>query len=450
MRVPQLTTATLLCTACAGLALTLGATAASAQNGGVCPPYPDGRKGDPTPLFNALDANHDGKITREEWVAAGAPEPSWKAFNTKETVKKNGYITLEDFLNDSPPGGIDTNCDGKFSLDEFLATKKWKMGGPPAGGGAKGAKAAKGAAPNGAPGGAPGAAPGGAPGGPGGAAKVSAPMTLDELRTEVERQKAVLEIENIMSRHAYYYSAQEHLRELAEIWDLDAPDVSFGQDEGYSVGKDSIIASYIKYHHTFQAKDLAAFSKTHPQVANTEENLSAGTHMFHTNSTPVIEIAKDGKTAKGLWYSIGQVTMTPGGKQDAQYMWERYGVDFIKVNGKWKIWHLLIHTDISTDPGGSWVEGSQKAPGGGQPAGGGQPGDQQAGGGAPMGALQPGESSDKPKPDVANNRDKRQGPQTFTPPEEYPLVPMAYETFTDTFSYGAPGKSPDATLATIK
>jgi hypothetical protein len=406
----------LICTAWAGFALTQGAIFASAQ-GGACPPYPDGRKYDASPIVDAIDTNHDGKMTHEEWLAAGAPEASWNSFMRNEEIKKQGYITREQFLAEAPPGGIDANCDGKITIEEFRATKKWKMGGPLAGGGA------------------PGAGPGGAPGG---AAAASAPLTLDEIRNMVERQQAVIDIQNIMSRHAYYYSAQEHLRELAELWDLDAPDVSFGQDEGYSVGKQSIIASYIKYHHTFQAKDLAAFHKTHPDVPDTNDNLGAGTAMFHTNSTPIIEVAEDGKTAKGLWYSIGQVTMTPGGKQDAQYMWERYGVDFIKVNGKWKIWHLLIHTDLSTDPGGSWVEGSQKAPGGGGP------------GGAPPGGMQPGESSDKPKPDVANNRDMRDKPHTFTPPEEYPLVPVAYDTFEDTFSYGAPGRSQAEALATAK
>ena len=115
MRIPKLTRGALTCTACAGLALLLGAAVASAQNGGVCPPYPDGRKADPAPLFNAIDKNHDGKLTHEEWQAAGAPEPSWNAFNKKETVKKNGYITLDDFLNDTPPNGIDTNCDGKIA-----------------------------------------------------------------------------------------------------------------------------------------------------------------------------------------------------------------------------------------------------------------------------------------------------------------------------------------------
>jgi hypothetical protein len=106
----------------------------STDGPGTCPPYSDGGIADPSPLFNGIDANHDSKLTYAEWQAAGAPEPSWNAFQTKPRVKKNGYITLYDFVMDSPPGGIDTNCNGEMSLDEFLATKTWKMGGGEGGG----------------------------------------------------------------------------------------------------------------------------------------------------------------------------------------------------------------------------------------------------------------------------------------------------------------------------
>ena len=103
---------------------------------GKCPPYDGGGIADPAPMVNAIDLNHDGKLTREEWQQVGAPEPSWNAFMSKPRVKKNGYITLYDFVFDTPPNGIDTNCDGQFTLDEFLATKNWKMGGGEAPGGA--------------------------------------------------------------------------------------------------------------------------------------------------------------------------------------------------------------------------------------------------------------------------------------------------------------------------
>ena len=145
--------------ALAMLFMAMAALFAAAQgpqaSSGKCPPYPDGKKYDASPIADAIDTNKDGKLTEAEWKKAEAPEPSWNMFMGKEAIKKQGYITRQQFLDEAPPNGIDTNCDGKITLEEFLATKKWNMGG--------------GGAPGG-PGGAPGAGPGGAPGaGPGGA-----------------------------------------------------------------------------------------------------------------------------------------------------------------------------------------------------------------------------------------------------------------------------------------
>jgi hypothetical protein len=113
------------------VALLSVSTAVLAQTPKGCPPYADGRKPDATPLFNAIDRNKDGKLTRKEWQHAKAPEPSWKMFMGKEKIRKQGYISREDFLAEAPPPGIDMDCDGKITLAEFLATKKWKMGPPP-------------------------------------------------------------------------------------------------------------------------------------------------------------------------------------------------------------------------------------------------------------------------------------------------------------------------------
>jgi len=107
-----------------------------AQDGpGKCPPYDDepGKTFDANPIVDAIDTNGDDIMTYEEWQAAEAPEPSWNAFMSKEKCKAQGYITREDFTTDTPPNGIDTDCDGLITIDEFLATKKWKMGGPPEG-----------------------------------------------------------------------------------------------------------------------------------------------------------------------------------------------------------------------------------------------------------------------------------------------------------------------------
>ena len=106
------------------------ATVINAQSPKACPPYADGRRPDATPLFDAIDTNRDGRLSRREWRRAKAPEPSWHMFMSKDKIRRQGYISRADFLAEAPPPGIDTDCDGKITLAEFLATKKWKMGPP--------------------------------------------------------------------------------------------------------------------------------------------------------------------------------------------------------------------------------------------------------------------------------------------------------------------------------
>jgi len=89
-------------------------------------------------------------------------------------------------------------------------------------------------------------------------------------------------------------------------------------------------------------KNLEMVSKLYPEIENVKENEGIGSMIMHTLTTPIIEVAGDGRTAKGMWYSPGQVTeIGSDGKPIAMWMWEKYGVDFVKEGGKWKLWHIL-------------------------------------------------------------------------------------------------------------
>jgi hypothetical protein len=240
------------------------------------------------------------------------------------------------------------------------------------------------------------------------------------LRAEVERLSSIAEIQNVMSRHAWYYAAGEHQRELDEIWARQAADISWGSDEGWWVGRPLLQEYYVAYFDRFRARDLKDFVKLHPDVAVTPANLGAGTSLMHTNSTPLIEVAADGRTAKGMWYAIGQVTQTPGGQQTPMYMWERYAVDFLNEDGHWKIWHFFVHTDWSAAPGESWVRAGGIATG------------------PPPGGGQAGESGGAPPPTVKAVPAKQDA--SYAPPAEFPRVPVPYRTFNQTFSYGPPSR----------
>ncbi len=77
---------------------------------------------------------------------------------------------------------------------------------------------------------------------------------------------------------------------------------------------------------------------------------------IQTLTTPVIEIAGDGKTAQAAWVSPGFQTIAPGGKLQAYWTWFRYGVDFIKESTGWKFWHLHQYDVFLTAYDKSWAE----------------------------------------------------------------------------------------------
>ena len=109
--------------ALAGFCLLAGTAFAENPSKG-CPPYPDGRKTDTSPLFDAIDTNHDGKLTHDEWQASGSPEGSWKFFMAKKESIGKDYISRKVFLAEPVPDGMDANCDGKVTLDEAHAMAK--------------------------------------------------------------------------------------------------------------------------------------------------------------------------------------------------------------------------------------------------------------------------------------------------------------------------------------
>ena len=79
-----------------------------------------------------------------------------------------------------------------------------------------------------------------------------------------------------------------------------------------------------------------------------------------------MEIAGDGRTAQGLWYSIGQRTDPNGdGTASAYWVCGKIGADFMKEDGVWKIWRVVEAPDIIVTPGDAvanqsvfWEEGA--------------------------------------------------------------------------------------------
>ena len=236
------------------------------------------------------------------------------------------------------------------------------------------------------------------------------------------------EVQNLMSKHEYYHAASMNLEEVDALWvDRDgkyAESATFASPMWVMNGIEVIRKAYGEENHSRKEAALKKLSEIDSSVENIPENIGAGYEwVMHTSTTPVIEVAGDGRTAKGIWYSPGMGLMTQiiDGKPVVKgtFFWEKYGGDFILEDGKWKIWHLQMAYDFtpSVSDGGNWTDFSKKNE-----------------------AVQAGEQEDNPM--------NRALPPGFSKPEYsypiyspqrpgiiYPKIPEPYYTFSETFSY---------------
>ena len=157
------------------------------------------------------------------------------------------------------------------------------------------------------------------------------------LEMEVERLKAVHEIQNLVGRYMVIHTPATTSKSW-ELFALKQPDVSVEIAMwGVFVGAENIKKLYEEGHGE-------------PVV---------GTMFEHQLTTPIIEVAEDGQTAKGLWFSPGHETPMIDGKLEARWNWGKFGADFIKEDGEWKIWHFHFYDTFMIPFDKSWVDTPQ-------------------------------------------------------------------------------------------
>jgi len=148
-------------------------------------------------------------------------------------------------------------------------------------------------------------------------------------------------VENVFSNYMYLHNAF-HDEDIKTLW--------------AKRGTPGISAEYSNTGVYTRYDSIMAYHSGRPDPI--------GKLIFHYVTTPSIQIAADGKTAKGLWIVAGVESglMSPeqaahmpsymleqhetggtdvhGKKVWAHWLQIKYGVDFIRQDGEWKIWHF--------------------------------------------------------------------------------------------------------------
>ena len=167
---------------------------------------------------------------------------------------------------------------------------------------------------------------------------------------DIRKVYDALQVRNLMGLHEYYHAFGLHAEELEAIWVREPAhreSAVFLRMRGY----DQIMNNYGRSNGWMYPRELEAMRKKYPEIEDCMENLGIGRILMHALTSPYIEVAEDGQTAQGVWYTPG----LSGGPVDfrgnvleepmTMYMYEKYAVDFVKEDGVWKIWHLFVCGD---------------------------------------------------------------------------------------------------------
>lgn len=153
-----------------------------------------------------------------------------------------------------------------------------------------------------------------------------------ELR--LSRLEAYVKISNIMGRYVFY-RMNDALEQVTTLY-TKRDDLWIEMPSGIYTGSDAA-------HRCFEID--------HAVDANADPTL-----VIHDVNTPVIEVAADCKTARGVWISPGIATASmPSGKKGL-WAWVKYDCDFILEGTEWKIWHMRKYEIFTVPTDKSWVD----------------------------------------------------------------------------------------------
>ena len=168
-------------------------------------------------------------------------------------------------------------------------------------------------------------------------------MERNELALEQEMRRVwdVEQVKQLMHKRVFLQAWDRRQEELDTLW-VTEPErkktASYGSNWGYYVGMEAIRGYYVDAHQAHLEEQRAA---------NGAEELNLGNMYAHPLTTGLVEVARDGQTAKGLWYSIGNEAMArPDGTAHVQWMLGKVAADFVREANGWKLWHIVVSTDV--------------------------------------------------------------------------------------------------------
>lgn len=159
-------------------------------------------------------------------------------------------------------------------------------------------------------------------------------------------------VEEYKARHAYLHAIMYSKQEWDVFWHK-SPNTTWAHQFGRMVGWEEV------YYNSVVHTDANMLGLAIQKMQSMEEMwghdfLSTGKSGCHALASDVIEVAEDGMSARAFYLTPGTMTggmgMGPANGpvcRGGGWLWERYGSEFVFVDGAWKWFHEHVCPDTA-------------------------------------------------------------------------------------------------------
>ena len=185
-------------------------------------------------------------------------------------------------------------------------------------------------------------------------------IDAEKLVSQWEARRSVLNLMGIFSGHYLLKKEKDLVADLFSSRD----DICLGVNTGYYDGRQAVEGYYNAIHQKNLLSTKLIMEKYPEKFLDKtpEEAYGCGLLNYKPLDTPVVEIAGDGQTARGIWTCRNSYSDLTTGGPVTFYEWGWVAADFMNEAGEWKIWHLLILNDVHVQAGLQYYEADKPYP----------------------------------------------------------------------------------------
>lgn len=166
------------------------------------------------------------------------------------------------------------------------------------------------------------------------------------------------EIQNVMGKYVFTTMICRQADVVERFWSKQAERPALGVNNGWYIGLEAIDGYYQAVSEQIAAKTRNMQELFPEQLGGKTAEQAYGAGVMYTQplTTPIVEVASEGQTAKGLWQVMGLDSNITEYGPLSTWRWGWMAADFVLEEDQWKVWHLQDLQDLVAPAGSDWTK----------------------------------------------------------------------------------------------